>query len=154
IPITDTATAATLHDELAALGGEAIVDAVQQLQNGALAPTPQPEQGVTYAAKLEKSEAPLDLSLPAIQLERKIRAFDPVPGATLLLPGIEQPVKIWEAKALSQPSDREPGKLLNISPEGLDFSTGQGILRVQTLQKAGGKRQPVAAFVQGWNHRL
>jgi len=154
IPITDTATAATLHDELAALGGQAIVDAVQQLQNGALAPTPQPEQGVTYAAKLEKSEAPLDLSLPAIQLERKIRAFDPVPGATLLLPGIEQPVKIWEAKALSQPSDREPGKLLNISPEGLDFSTGQGILRVQTLQKAGGKRQPVAAFVQGWNHRL
>ena len=154
IPITDTATAATLHDELAALGGQAIVDAVQQLQNGALAPTPQPEQGVTYAAKLEKSEAPLDLNLPAIQLERKIRAFDPVPGATLLLPGIEQPVKIWEAKALSQPSDREPGKLLNISPEGLDFSTGQGILRVQTLQKAGGKRQPVAAFVQGWNHRL
>ena len=157
VPITSSATAATLHDELAGMGGQAIVDAIQQLQAGTLVATPQPDDGITYAAKLEKSEAPLDFTRPAIELERKIRAFDPVPGATMLLPGIEQPVKIWEAQAISSAqaaspaSKTAPGALLSISPEGLDFSTGDGVLRVLTLQKPGGKRQPVAAFVQGWN---
>lgn len=151
VPITDSHTAARLHDELAALGGEAIVEAVSLLEQGRLQPRPQPEEGVTYAAKLDKAEAALDFKRPATELARRVRAFDPVPGATLRLPGLEEPVKVWEAVALPGMSDATPGTLVSASAEGLDFSTGEGLLRVLTLQKAGGKRQPVSAFVQGWS---
>lgn len=151
LPITDEHTASRLHDELAGLGAEAILEAVALLENAQLQPQPQPEEGVTYAAKLDKAEAALDFSRPAVELARRVRAFDPVPGATVRLPGLDQPVKVWSAQALPTASDAEPGTLLNVSPEGLDFATSDGILRVLSLQKAGGKRQPVSAFVQGWN---
>ncbi len=78
LSIADDDTAATLHDKLAALGAELIVDALARLP---LAPCPQPDAGVTYAAKIEKAEAPLDWRLPAIQLARQVRAFNPFPGA-------------------------------------------------------------------------
>ncbi len=151
VPITDTHTAAHLHDELAALGAHAILEAVELLSQGSLQPSPQPEEGVTYAAKLDKAEAALDFHRPAPELARRVRAFDPVPGATARLPGLEQPVKIWEAIALPGSSDAPAGSLICASAEGLDFATGDGVLRVLTLQKAGGKRQPVSAFVQGWS---
>ena len=150
-PITATHTAALLHDELAHLGAAAIVEAVERLETGDLQATPQPDEGVTYAAKLDKAEAALDFSRPAAELARRVRAFDPVPGATVRLPGLEQPVKVWSAQALPGASDAAPGTLIESSPKGLDFATADGVLRVLLLQKAGGKRQPVAAFVQGWN---
>lgn len=151
LPITDTHTASRLHDELAGLGAEAILEAVALLEKAQLQPQPQPDEGVTYAAKLDKAEAALDFSRPAVELARRVRAFDPVPGATVRLPGLDQPVKVWSAQALAIASDAEPGTLLNVSPEGVDIATSDGILRVLSLQKAGGKRQPVSAFVQGWN---
>lgn len=151
LPITVSDTAASLHDALAELGARAIVEALTRLENGTLSRRPQPEAGVTYAAKLEKSEAALDFSLPAAVLARRIRAFDPVPGATMTLQGLEQPVKVWSATVLEARSDAAPGTLLRATPEGLDVATGDGVLRVLALQKAGGKRQPVAAFVQGWS---
>ncbi|NLC35594.1 MAG: methionyl-tRNA formyltransferase [Alcaligenaceae bacterium] len=151
LPITDAHTASRLHDELARLGAEAILEAVALLEKGLLRARPQPEEGVTYAAKLDKAEAALDFTQPAAELARRVRAFDPVPGATARLPGLEQPVKIWSAQALQGAADAAPGTLLNASSEGLDFATAEGILRVLSLQKAGGKRQPVEAFVQGWN---
>ncbi len=150
LPITPEHNAARLHDELAVLGGQAILEAVRELEQGSLQATPQPSEGVTYAAKLDKSEAPLDFSRPAAELARRVRAFDPVPGATVLLPGLDQPVKVWEASALPGPMNAAPGTLLAATAQGLDFATGDGILRVLTVQKAGGKRQPVSAFVQGW----
>lgn len=150
LPITPEHNAARLHDELAVLGGQAILEAVRELEQGSLQATPQPSEGVTYAAKLDKSEAPLDFSRPAVELARRVRAFDPVPGATVLLPGLDQPVKVWEASALPGPMNAAPGTLLAATAQGLDFATGDGILRVLTVQKAGGKRQPVSAFVQGW----
>lgn len=151
LPISDTHTAAQLHDELAQLGAEAILEAIALLENGRLSPQSQPEEGVTYAAKLDKAEAALDFTRPAVELARRVRAFDPVPGATARLPGLEQPVKIWSAQALPATPGSVPGTLLQASSEGLDFATGDGVLRVLALQKAGGKRQPVAAFVQGWS---
>lgn len=151
LPIRDTHTAAQLHDELAQLGAEAILEAIGLLEKGQLRAQPQPEEGVTYAAKLDKAEAALDFTRPAAELARRVRAFDPVPGATARLPGLEQPVKIWSAQALPAVSDAAPGTLIQASSEGLDFATGDGVLRVLSLQKAGGKRQPVAAFVQGWS---
>lgn len=153
VPILDTHTAATLHDELAQEGAKAIVEAISLLESGGLQARLQPEEGVTYAAKLDKAESPLDFSRPASELERRIRAFDPVPGATITLPGLDQPVKVWSAMSLPRgPSGTAvPGSILDITPEGIDIATADGVLRLLTLQKAGGKRQPVAAFVQGWH---
>src|SRR5690606_2469773 len=79
VPITESHTAARLHDELAALGGEAIVEAISLLEQGRLQRRPQPEEGVTYAAKLDKAEAALDFKRPATELARRVRASDPAP---------------------------------------------------------------------------
>lgn len=150
LPIEAKQTAAQLHDALADLGADAIVETIRQLEAGTLSATPQPEEGVTYAAKLDKREAPLDFSQPATILARRIRAFNPVPGATARLPGLEDPVKIWDACALDSNASAAPGDITSVSPEGIDIATGQGILRLLHLQKAGGKRLPVSVFVQGW----
>ncbi len=157
IPITETHSAATLHDELAALGATAIIDAIAALAAGELKAQPQPHEGVTYAAKLEKSEAALDFSQPAIELARRIRAFNPVPGSTMVLPGLKDPVKVWDAVALPEDSGRAadvlPGQVVHAGPQGIDIATAAGVLRLLEMQKAGGKRQPVAAFEQGWQER-
>jgi methionyl-tRNA formyltransferase len=152
LPISDTHTAHQLHDQLADLGARAIVRALARLQQGTLTRVPQPELGVTYAAKLDKSEAPLDFSLPASVLARRIRAFNPVPGSTLNLPGLPEPVKVWNATALDQPvpPQLKPGQVLAVGPQGIDIATTNGVLRLLELQKAGGRRQPVSVFVQGW----
>ena len=153
LAIRDDHSAATLHDDLAELGAQALLEALQQLRDGTLQAVPQPEQGVTYAEKLSKAESVLDLSQPAQVLERRIRAFDPVPGSTLSLPGLDQPVKVWRAQVLEQKHSAEPGQVLNVSAEGIDIACGEGALRLLELQKAGSKRQPVAVFVQGWQFR-
>lgn len=151
--IRDDHSAATLHDDLAQLGAQALLEALQQVRDGTLQATPQPEEGVTYAEKLSKAESVLDLSQTAKELERRIRAFDPVPGSTLSLPGLEQPVKVWRAQAVEQKHSAEPGQVLNVSAQGIDVACGEGVLRLLELQKAGSKRQPVAVFVQGWQSR-
>ncbi|MBX6964759.1 methionyl-tRNA formyltransferase [Alcaligenes faecalis] len=153
LAIRDDHSAATLHDDLAQLGAQALLQALQQVRDGSLQATPQPEEGVTYAEKLSKAESALDLSQPAKELERRIRAFDPVPGSTLSLPGLEQPVKVWRAQAVEQKHSAEPGQVLNVSAQGIDVACGEGVLRLLELQKAGSKRQPVAVFVQGWQSR-
>lgn len=153
LAIRDDHSAATLHDDLAELGAQALLEALQKLRDGTLQAVPQPEEGVTYAEKLSKAESVLDLSQPAKELERRIRAFDPVPGSTLSLPGLEQPVKVWRAQAVEQQHSAEPGQVLNVSAEGIDVACGDGVLRLLELQKAGSKRQPVAVFVQGWQSR-
>ncbi|SAI67340.1 methionyl-tRNA formyltransferase [Bordetella ansorpii] len=151
VPIGPRQTAAELHDALAEAGGRAIVEALAALQDGGLTARKQPEEGVTYAAKLDKAEAALDLTQSAEVLARRIRAFNPVPGATLRLPGLADPVKVWRAQALpEQAADAEPGHVLRASPQGVDVATAAGVLRLLELQKAGGKRQPVEVFVQGW----
>jgi methionyl-tRNA formyltransferase len=142
--------AARLHDELAQLGARSIVQVINELEQGKLVAKPQPEQGVSYAAKLTKAEAALDFSLPAAVLERRIRAFNPAPGATLRLPGLDEPVKVWMAQALDQSANKDPGKVQDVGPLGIDIATADGVLRLLELQKAGGKRQAVAAFVRGW----
>jgi methionyl-tRNA formyltransferase len=155
IPITPEHTAASLHDELAAVGAQAIVQAIEELQHGTLMACPQPAEGATYAAKLEKSESPLDFSQPAEVLARRIRAFNPVPGSTMHLPGLPEPVKVWNATNLpgdvSVSDDHRPGDVLHSGPEGIDVLTADGILRLQELQKAGGKRQSAASFLAGWH---
>ncbi|HLU02356.1 MAG TPA: methionyl-tRNA formyltransferase [Advenella sp.] len=148
--------AAQLHDELAVMGARQIVAVLRALEkDGVLHSTPQPEAGVTYAAKLDKREAALDLSEDAATLARRIRAFNPAPGASVMLPGLDGPVKVWDACALEGDAaaayaPAAPGQVLAATSEGIDIATGHGALRLLQLQKAGGKRQPVAVFVTGW----
>lgn len=155
-PIQSGDTGASLHDALAADGARAIVSVLGDLDAGTPpAPVPQSLDGVTYADKLQKSESALDFALPAVALAQRIRAFDPFPGTTMVLPGIDRPVKVWAAQAL--PADHRlagaapvPGTLVQTSREGIDVATADGVLRITALQKPGGRRQPVDVFLQSY----
>lgn len=144
-------TTLSLHDKLANLGADLIVQALEQLPKGELSATPQPHEGITYADKILKSEAALDLTLSATELCRKIRAFNPFPGATVNLPGLSEPVKVWNARVLDVTSEQAPGQVLAVNAQGIDIATGEGVLRLLELQRPGGKRQSVATFVQSYS---
>jgi methionyl-tRNA formyltransferase len=139
-------TAGTLHDRLAALGARLVVEALQGLARGAIAATPQPAAGVTYAAKLEKHEARIDWSRPAAELERQVRAFNPFPGATARVRATE--VKIWRAGVADGAG--EPGAVIALDPAGIVVACGSGALRLEELQRAGGKRLPAREFLRGF----
>ncbi|MDZ7812728.1 MAG: methionyl-tRNA formyltransferase [Ideonella sp.] len=139
-------TTASLHDELAAMGGRMVVAAMQQLQATPLAATPQPNEGITYAHKIEKAEAMLDWSLSAEVIARRIRAFDPFPGVSFDCAG--EPVKVWQAVVLPG-LHGQPGQVLEASGDRFIVACGQGALAVQQVQRPGGRRVPVAAFLQG-----
>jgi methionyl-tRNA formyltransferase len=143
--ITTDDTTATLHDRLAAMGAQAMLDVLAQPQPWAV--QPQSEEGLTYAAKIEKPEALIDWAQPAAVLARRVRAFDPFPGAHTLWQG--QPLKIWSAVALPGTPPAPPGQVLQANEQGLDVATGEGVLRLLQLQKPGGKRLPVAVFLRG-----
>jgi len=145
IPILDTDTTASLHDRLAELGASEIVALLPRLARGAVTVTPQDNALATYAAKIGKDEARLDWSLPATVLDRRIRAFDPFPGATALLRG--EPLKLWQARPV--PGHGTPGMVLEVSKEDFTVACGEGALVISEVQKAGGKRQPVTAFLPG-----
>jgi len=144
MPIEPTDTTASLHDKLARLGGELIVDALRRLDS--LQPVAQPEQGVTYAAKIAKDEAALDFTQPAAVLERKIRAFNPFPGASGRADGTV--LKLWTAQAVH--ASGRPGQVLEADAEGVLIACGEGALRVRELQKPGGKRLPSGEFLKGF----
>jgi len=146
LPIADTDTAGTLHDKLAALGARLIVEALPKLERGELPGDIQPEEGVTYAAKLEKAEAALDWRRPALLLDRAVRAFNPFPGATAQMDG--QIIKIWRVAAV--PGTGEPGTVLAAGADGIVVACGEGALCLTELQKAGGKRLPAADFLRGF----
>ena len=146
IPIDAKDTTATLHDQLATLGGKLIVRALQQLQNGALPATPQPDEGVTYAAKISKSEARIDWNLPAAEIERQVRAFNPFPIAQTRWRG--ETLRIWKAE-LAGEENHSPGSLVAVEKDRIVVACGAGTLALTELQRAGGKRLAARAFLQG-----
>ncbi|MED5620488.1 methionyl-tRNA formyltransferase [Ideonella sp. BN130291] len=139
-------TTGTLHDRLAALGGRLIVEALEAAACGGLPRRPQPLEGVSYAHKIDKSEAAIDWSLPAAVIERRVRAFDPFPGASFQLGG--DAIKLWRA-ALRADAGGEPGTLVHADAQRLTVACGEGSLDLLELQRPGGRRQPVQAFVHG-----
>ena len=149
VPIATDDTTASLHDKLAAVGARLILDALELAACGGLRPVAQPEAGVTYAHKIEKAEAAIDWSQPAKTIARRIRAFDPFPGASGVVAG--EVVKLWAADVLAAPAGGgAPGLIEAVAPDGLLVRCGSGILRVTQLQRAGGKRLPVADFLRGF----
>jgi methionyl-tRNA formyltransferase len=149
LPIAADDTTGGLHDRLAALGGHLIVEALELAACGGLIAVKQPEAGVTYAHKIEKAEAAIDWTLPAAVLDRRVRAFNPFPGAGSTLGG--EAVKVWAARAEAGGADGAvPGQVLAAGSEGIRVMTGGGVLVLTALQRAGGKRLPAADFLRGF----
>lgn len=138
-------TTGSLHDKLAALGARMIVTALAQLENGRLRAEPQPDQGATYANKIAKSEARIDWQASAAAIDRRIRAFDPFPGAMTRWRDVD--LKLWASSPVS--GDGEPGTVLRIEPDALVVACGDGALAIGQIQRPGGKRLPAAEFARG-----
>ena len=199
LPIADDDTTPSLHDKLAVLGGQCIVQALQALRLGSLQPTAQPrlpqdaapdseaarQLGITYAHKIDKAEARIDWSHSAAAIARKVRALDPFPGCTAQIAGETVKINVAVLQALSAPdapADAPPdvqadmqvavqhalpatdykndswlsskylvyGTILYINDGGMGVQCGSGVLQLTQLQRAGGKRLPVADFLRGF----
>ncbi len=167
-PIGEDDTGATVHDRLAALGARAIVAALAALEKGTLVARPQPAEGVTYAHKLARGDAAIDWSMPARRIVDRVRAFDPVPGATAQLgDAAGTAIKVWRARVVpagaadaqpAAPSARAgatgasgppPGTVLDV-PGRLVVACGDGAVELLELQKPGGRRLPAGEFLRGF----
>ncbi|MBQ0920041.1 methionyl-tRNA formyltransferase [Hydrogenophaga aromaticivorans] len=153
LPIAADDSTGSLHDRLAVLGGRLMVEALEMAACGGLRPVPQPADGVTYAHKIEKAEAAIDWTLPAAVIARRVRAFNPFPGASTALAG--EAIKVWAAQVETDTGADAgaavPGQVLAIGPQGIRVMTGDGVLVLDELQRAGGKRLPAADFLRGFS---
>jgi methionyl-tRNA formyltransferase len=147
-------TAGMLHDRLAALGAQAILEALGMLaREGSLSSRPQSDQGTTYAAKLERPDSLIDWRMSAAALDRRIRALSPVPGAVAAFRG--SPVKLRAAIPVEGEADASPGTVIRVGVEGIDVACGAGapggerLLRLTGLQPAAGRPMSAHAFAVG-----
>lgn len=136
-PISAEDTSATLYDKLASLGPQGLLTTLDQLATGNAQPEVQDETLVTYAEKLSKEEARLDWNLPAEQLERCIRAFNPWPMSYFVVD--DQPVKVWKATVVNAASTAAPGTIIDANKHGIQIATANGVLNIEELQPAGKK---------------
>ena len=144
MPIRADDTTSSLHDRMAALGGRLIVEALELAACGGLTAQPQPLAGVSYAHKIDKTEAAIDWREPAVVIERRLRAFDPFPGATALIG--DETIKCWRGRVV--PGTGAPGAVLAADASGITVACGAGALCLTELQRAGGKRSGPAQFLQ------
>jgi methionyl-tRNA formyltransferase len=147
-------TAKTLHDRLAQLGAELIVETLDALAAGGIREVPQPLEGVTYARKIDKTEALIDWRQDAVEVWRHIRAFNPWPIAETRLNGVQ--LRVWEAELYravlpgrGDAPPMSPGSVLQAGDQGIEVACGRGVLRILRLQLAGRKPLPAREFVQG-----
>jgi methionyl-tRNA formyltransferase len=154
IPMSEDDTTGTVHDALARLGAELLLEVLETVCAGTLVSVPQPAQGACYAPKIAKSEAPLDWCQPAAVLGRRVRAWVPFPAALAMLRG--EAIKVWRARADSAAAyrmgaqDALPGTVLAADAHGIAVTTGDGVLVLLELQRPGGKRLPAAEFLRGF----
>jgi methionyl-tRNA formyltransferase len=149
-------TTGSLHDRLAVLGGRLIVEALELAGCGGLRATPQPADGVTYASKVDKAEAPVDWAADATRVAQRIRAFNPAPGAVAQWHGAA--LKLWHAQATAVDAGPSPcpspGTVIAVSADGVTVACGVGAVRLTELQRPGGKRLTAAQFLQGQTVRV
>ena len=141
-PIGPADGAASLHDRLAAMGGEMIVEALASIDAGVAAEAPQPTEGVTYAAKIDKAEAQIDWTLPAAEIDRRIRALSPAPGAWFIHDG----ARIKALMCVQASGAGAPGEVLD---DALTVACGEGALRIEILQRAGKGAMSAAEALRG-----
>jgi methionyl-tRNA formyltransferase len=147
IPITGSDTAGTLTDRLAELGGRLLVRTLDALQAGGVPAEPQPAEGATYAPKLDKREHRVDWRQDAARVDRRVRAFNPSPGAGSRVRGVD--LKIWSCVIAT--GKGEPGEVLGVDEDGLRVACGEGALKLTELQRPGGKRLSAAEFLRGFH---
>jgi methionyl-tRNA formyltransferase len=151
IPIESTDTGGSIHDRLSVSGASALLEALEGYSAGTLKPIPQPAEGVTYASKIEKSEARLDWHRDALELDRQVRAFNPWPVAETRLEG--EQLRIFGATVLegmgSAEIGTEPGTITAVSDSGVVVQCGRGQLSLQQLQRPGRRAVPAADFIRG-----
>ena len=145
IAIDGRDTSGTLHDKLASVGAEMILDALRELGTGRAQFAPQAAEGASYAGKIGKREAELDWRRTSEELDRLVRAFDPLPGAATTLAGIA--LKVWSARPGS--GKGAPGEVLRADAGGMLVACGDGALELIELQRAGGRRLNAAEFLRG-----
>ncbi len=143
-------TAGELHDRLAVLGATALAANLDAIVSGTMLAEPQSDRGATYAAKIEKHEAAIDWSEPAPRIERKVRAFNPWPGAETRVG--ERVFKIWQAQAADDDCNQTAGLVLDEGREGITVACGEGRLRLTRVQLAGRRALDASEFVNA--HRL
>lgn len=146
-PITPEDTGGSLHDRLAELSGDAIVDALARLAEGTLSAEPQDDSQACYAHKLAKEEGHIDWNRPALAIERQIRAFSPWPGSYTDLDG--QRIRIHQARALSDGTAKPAGTVLARERTGVEVACGEGVLRIAQLQLPGARAQTAGDLING-----
>lgn len=139
-------TAGELHDRLAVLGAETLMPPLETLaREGSVAAEPQDEARATYAAKVDAGEAELDWAAPAVELARRVRAFNPWPGARARVQ--DHWLKIWRARPVPGAAGASPGAVLGLTDDGLDVATGDGRLRLLEVQRSGRRRTSARELV-------
>jgi len=148
-PIRDEDNAATLHDRLAQLGAELLVQTIPSYAAGKITPQPQQHELATHVAKIKKEDGRIDWTQPACAIWNRIRAFTPWPGAFTFLPAQPQPLllKIWQAEVISQTG--AAGVILSADKNGIVIGCGERALRVSNLQREGGRRLTAPEFLAG-----
>lgn len=140
-------TGSSLHDRLASLGAQLLVQALDVIVDGTARPQPQATEGITYAHKLRKEEARIDWTQTARDIDRRVRAFNPWPVAETSIDG--EQLRVWDALPLDHAATSQPGQIMRVAESGIDVATGQGMLRLTRIQLAGRKAVSAAEFARG-----
>jgi len=148
-PIVPADDSQILHDRLAQLGAELLLETIPDYVAGKIAPQPQPATGSTYAAKIKKEDGQIDWSLPAVKIWNRFRAFTPWPGALTSVSGAapKKLLKIWRAEVVEK--NGAIGTVLSADKTGIVVGCGQGALRILELQREGGRRLPAEQYLAG-----
>lgn len=148
MPIADDETGGSLQHKLALLGARLIGPGLAAHAQGQVVPQPQGSEGISYAAKIQKAESLVDWHEPALQIERRIRAFNPSPGVRARIQGTE--LKLWAAQATTGALEVPPGSIVAVEEEGVAVACGKGLLWLRQLQRPGAKRLAAKDFLRGF----